>query len=551
MAGSLSKTVYVKVLATDAEAQAKIDEIHAKAEELARLNPTIEVKIRAAAASAELAILRRELKATADQGSSTAKTLEKDVGGSVASLGQLTQGLQSPMAALVASITALAPIVAGAGIGLLGLGAAAYKSVGPVLKAAQATGGLAANLSKLHGPQLDVAEGFLSLDKSYTQFSNSLQPEVFQAIGDSIRLVKTLLKEIQPVSAAAGKGLDTFLQALNSGLHSQQWEQFFTFLAQHAQGDVQLLGQEFGDLLNVLPPLIEQLQPLSEGLLKVTDAATKVLDVLVKIPEPITAITKVMNEAPITRFGRAVTGIIGIVSGYHTTSTLATSSTQAFGQQLTATQAKAQAAAQAITQITNAYTKLVGNMASRDQVLVTTRQDFDNWAKSIQQAGKFSLTARGNADTYFTEIQNGLTALNAAGASQKTINRYLGTQIGLLETLNRKHMLTPFQQRELDQLKRLWDNVAGAAAGAESAITLAINAGSGIGNLIAGLGNALSAANSGGGGGSRSGGARTPAGVGHSHDVIIDGKKLTAALGHVIRGNGGTPEVLTQRVRLA
>ena len=67
---ALTKEVMLKILASDSDAQAKLDAIAAKADELREDNPELVARIDTAEASAKLAVFRDELKeaaATADE----------------------------------------------------------------------------------------------------------------------------------------------------------------------------------------------------------------------------------------------------------------------------------------------------------------------------------------------------------------------------------------------------------------------------------------------------------------------------------------------------
>src|SRR5215472_17391840 len=80
MAGTVVKQVVVQLKSDDQGVQAKLDEIAAKAEELARLNPEITPKINSAAVNAQMALLRQELKdaAKADEPVITPKVQDAD-----------------------------------------------------------------------------------------------------------------------------------------------------------------------------------------------------------------------------------------------------------------------------------------------------------------------------------------------------------------------------------------------------------------------------------------------------------------------------------------
>jgi len=80
------------------------------------------------------------------------------------------------LAALIGAGVALSPVIATVGTGLLGLGAAAYGVAKPIQNAAQATGGLQANLGKLDPLERQAAVQLLALGKTFEAFQQSLKP---------------------------------------------------------------------------------------------------------------------------------------------------------------------------------------------------------------------------------------------------------------------------------------------------------------------------------------------------------------------------------------
>jgi hypothetical protein len=146
MPGNLVKSVMLKIQASDGDTEAKLDRISEKADELARKHPDLKVKIDTGAASAKLAVLRRELKDTADQGDKTGitfKGLASDVAEMATGLGagsgavgemsmlqkvllglNVATGLGEPlMAGLTVAVGGLSSglVSAGAGLGAFGL----------------------------------------------------------------------------------------------------------------------------------------------------------------------------------------------------------------------------------------------------------------------------------------------------------------------------------------------------------------------------------------------------------------------------------------------
>ena len=111
----------------------------------------------------------------------------------------------SGMGALIGAGVALSPIIATIATGTAGFGLAAAGAVGPVFKAAQAAGGLRANMAKLDPEQQKVAQGLLGLGQQYQAFAKSMQPQVLADFSGGLRIAGHLLHDLQPVSAATGK----------------------------------------------------------------------------------------------------------------------------------------------------------------------------------------------------------------------------------------------------------------------------------------------------------------------------------------------------------
>src|SRR5690242_5072477 len=104
--------------------------------------------------------------------------------GSLTGTGGLAGG---GMGALIAAGVVLSPMIATLSVGLAGFGAAAAGVGAPILKAAQATGGLQANMAKLNPEQQKVAQGLLGLGVDFAVFEKQMQPEVFTVFNEGLR----------------------------------------------------------------------------------------------------------------------------------------------------------------------------------------------------------------------------------------------------------------------------------------------------------------------------------------------------------------------------
>jgi hypothetical protein len=130
---------------------------------------------------------------------------------------------------------------------------------------------LRANLASLNPEQQQVAKGLLGLSAQFSGFEKALQPQVLDVFNRGLHLASGLLGDVEPVAAATGKALGGVLSSIDAEFRSGTWQNFFGFMARTAGPDVQLLGDLFRNLLDLLPPVLTALQPLATELLR--DAA--------------------------------------------------------------------------------------------------------------------------------------------------------------------------------------------------------------------------------------------------------------------------------------
>jgi hypothetical protein len=262
-------------LAGNKEAQAQLDKLDLKLLTLGRRVTDPKISIDGAAkASAEISALDVEMDKL------IAKSAETE-----AAVGAGAGGLSGPsgMGALIGAGVVLSPVLTTVAFGLGGFGVAAAGAVAPIVKAAGATGGLAANMGKLDPEQRGLALSVLGLGKEYDQFQKSLQPEVLNVFGRGIQFAGDVMHAVQPVAVATGKAIGGVLGQVDAEFKSGTWTNFFSFMAKTAGPDIALLGNTFTDVLNVLPGLITDLQPVTVTLLKDADAAVKFVGALVKV----------------------------------------------------------------------------------------------------------------------------------------------------------------------------------------------------------------------------------------------------------------------------
>ena len=406
-----------------------------------------------------------------DRGSSGASRFAKEAesaAGSAGGLGSALGGAATPMAALVGAGVALAPVLVTVGLGAAGLAIGAAGTISPLIKAAQSAGGLQGALAKLDPEQRAAALSLLTLQGEYRKFEAALKPTVLADFSKGVGLAGHLLSDLRPVSVATGQALGGLLNRVDAEFSSGKWQSFFTWMAQNAGPDIRLLGNSFINLVDALPTLARDLQPIATGLLQVTDASTHAIGGLAKLVqiaehpahntiagEINAGIDSISNHIPAGH--KSLYQLISDWLHLDSTSGKASTTVSAASKTISAQALAAQQDAAQIAALNTAWNVLVGNFASKDQVMVNTQQAFATLRASVKQSGADSFAARGNFDSYIQSISSGLTALKKAGASGQELNGYLQQQIHRLETLG---PLTRTQQQELAGLRKYQDQLA-------------------------------------------------------------------------------------------
>jgi hypothetical protein len=364
--------------------------------------------------------------------------------------------------AAIAAGVALAPVIVTAGVGLAGFGAAAYSTARPILAAAQAAGGLKANMAGLDPEQRQVAKGLLTLQGDYGSFVKSLQPEVFSAFNSGLGIAKTLLGGAAPVAQAAGKALDGVLADLGADLKTSQWQQFFTFMATTAGPDVTMLGTAFTSLLNVLPGVLEDLQPVAVQMLGLVtnfaDATGAVVNfgksnsqlsasvgtntgVLGFLSKAVSNVSSFMKPGGVLAgaYSDAISGIPGSTGQAATAvqklarqQALAVPSATNLAADIQILGSDTATAANQATALSDAWGILVGNFATSETAVLNARQAVATFAGDVKQAGAGSLTAQLGFESAVTSIGQMVTALQNAHAPAKTLYNDLQNQITAL-----------------------------------------------------------------------------------------------------------------------
>jgi cell wall-associated NlpC family hydrolase len=370
-------------LAGDKEALAQLDKLDLKLLTVGRRVIDPDIKLDGAAkAQAEISGLEVSL-----------GKLGSKSGTATAAVGSGAGGLAGPsgMGALIGAGVALSPILATVATGTAGFGLAAAGAVAPVVKAAQATGGLRANMAKLDPEQKRLARSLLGLGRQYDVFQKSLEPQVLSVFSKGVRLAGNLMHDVQPVAAATGKALGGMLGQIDAEFKSGNWQQFFGFMAQTAGPDVKLLATTLLNLADTLPPLLEQLQPVATDLLLLAVGATKAADAGAHLGAIAAGSTKATNGWEKALHSAAVqVGVVffpavlatqAAVSHFTGGTGRAAHATGAFGDAAGAARQPVFSLATAVGDLTTAMAKNVGE-------ILTLQGDEVSWRQSLQAASK-------------------------------------------------------------------------------------------------------------------------------------------------------------------
>jgi hypothetical protein len=443
----------------DKDAKAKAARIDAQLTALSKKHIDPEIDVRTARAEASLAALDLSLERL---GGKSGK--EGAVGAAATGL----SGLVTPMGAAVAAGVALSPVIATLGVGLGGMGAAAFGVISPIEKAAQKTGGLRANMASLGPEQQIVAKSLLGLGQQYHAFESALQPQVLGAFNAGIKIAGSLMRDVEPVAAATGKAFDSFLGQFGATLQDSQWKSFWSFMATTAPQDMQMLGKFVIDLTNDLPGLLRGLQPVATGFLQVSDAVAKGLGRLEAPPR-----TSTLGE--LERFFAS--------KSFPVTPAMAAAAAEsqrlAAGFDHNATQANAMgikliAAETDVKGLMAAQSAALGKQLAYGSQILTTANDAASLKTALKasgdQVGLHTQKQRdsfGAAQTYITDLSNTATAAISSG---KGVGSAIAAIRGGLPVLDAAKSKNRAYWQEVATLKGWLDKLR-----AEKAITEVIN----------------------------------------------------------------------------
>jgi hypothetical protein len=346
------------------------------------------------------------------------------------------------LGAVIAAGVALSPVIATLGVGLGGLGLAAF--------------GVAKN-------QKLMAAELAPLKAEFAGFTKALQPTVLGVFNTGIKVAGGLLHDIQPVAKATGAAFDGFLGQIDTEFKSRTWQNFFGFMAAQAGPDMKLLGNAILPLLDTLPKLLEDIQPIAVEFLKAAAGAAKLGDAAITLNEKIQhlgsqadhssgmlgriadagkkAVAQMLPGIPAAQALGKWLGVIG------DSSDKAATSTGKAGDAFKGTWPKAQsyaqwvqASAKATTDLANAQSAAVSTQLAYGNDILTSANDaqtfHDKLKASANQIGLHTQAQRdsfGAANTYIGDLNRQATSAIASGHGT---NAAIGAIRGGLPTLD-------------------------------------------------------------------------------------------------------------------
>ena len=490
----MANLVEITVRAND-DASKTADAIRAKLDDLGKVTVTPKISLQGAAvAAADIQVVKDLLDVLGHsiatpkinvQGASAAATQITAVGAAAKTAGAESGGLSSslgvlatPMGGLIAAGVALSPVILTVATGLAGFGLAAEQNIAPIVAASQATGGLKANMGSLTPVQQGMAQGLLALGVQVHSFTASMQPEVVSVWGNALKLAGGLLGDIQPVAKATGSALSGVVADISADLKTQQWQNFFTFMAQNAGPDIRLLGSLFIRLMNDLPPLLEQLQPVAEALLKVATGAAQGASALEALNPVVDANARSNDKAAqsttgwlgaVERFfdgGKAVQAqVLGIKQSTDSASdslSKAAVVTQAAVTPVGQLSAAMSTAATNTKNLDTAWNVLVGNFNSEQQAIVAAKQAVEGYGTAVKTSGAGSLAAQSQ---FYAAVQSLQQMTDAEVKNHAPASQLYNDIEAQIKALQSKGPLNKAEQQDLDNLQKAASAAATSTSG--------------------------------------------------------------------------------------
>jgi hypothetical protein len=333
MPSNLVKKVMLKIASDDGDTEEKLNRISAKADELARKHPDIKVKVDSAAASAKLAVLRRELK---DTGNEADKPHRFSLSGITPAIGEMSL-FQKVMLATNIATTFAEPLLAGlavtagglasgltaagGGLGAFGLlaktnltaasaaataaqsaqttytsavtaanaayrkqmGAATTSTERQSAATSRATAIQEAYRAKIQATtqayagmdpaQVKLSQNLGAIQRQWQKFTSSFAGPTNTVVSQVRPLVDDLLPDVRKLAMAGEAGLSSMLSV--AGAHGTGGlNRFISMLAQNAPAAIMKLGIAVAHVGSGIGGILKAFMPASQGILSGLDKIT-------------------------------------------------------------------------------------------------------------------------------------------------------------------------------------------------------------------------------------------------------------------------------------
>ena len=424
---------------------------------------------------------------------------DNDLAPSISALGETFGHASTGFLGLAAAGVVLSPVLVTTGIGMGGLGAAATKTIGPILKAGTATKEQQKALESLDPAQLAAYNSLNKLKGAFGDFAKGLEPQTIGIFTDGLGLAKDLLSDVQPVAKAAGNALDGVVQDLQADLKTRQWQSFFAWMAATAGPDIRAVGDAFISLLNTLPQLLTQLQPVALEMLQLVTDAGKLISITDQLATRTDHLAQSANNSggwlgklagaakdafqqmfpgvkaagalkdaldgqvkSSDKAGGSARKLATAVDRQKAALAAATPSATDLAHDIAILSGYTATAAQKADALNAAWMILVGNFASRETAILNAQGAVQGFADAIKNSGAGSLVAKQAFEGAVTAIGQIIAADQAAHVPAQTMYQDILAQYNALKT---KGPLNKSERDQLDRIRQVLDIAASSTEG--------------------------------------------------------------------------------------
>lgn len=221
----------------------------------------------AAAKEAELATAELEAReADAKGAADDLGDSEDELAGKTKDAGDAAESGGGFMKLLGLAAAALGPEFIVAGSGVLAFAAFAIPGIESVVKSSD---DMAATWGHVSDAQRDADIGIHALTGDYKGLADQIKPEVLTDFNDALNVGNEMLREIAPLTRAAGIGVGGFIDQFGNFVTAPQTNQFIHFLADEIGPDLHSLGNLLQGAGTGLEGLVEALNPVDKVLFNV------------------------------------------------------------------------------------------------------------------------------------------------------------------------------------------------------------------------------------------------------------------------------------------